>query len=271
MSPLIAPTKPCAATPTVTSIDELPAEAAWMQRAVSEARARESGQTGFFSYYPSPTASHHLVWFGAPEVGSEAHHTLTYVPSQPLMAIATCAAAPTVTDTFSPSMMFTQAADLLARRRRATAVEPVQSRAYRSFVQLASWLGRTQGETAHILGIGRTTPLAWRRGREPQPARARRLYQTHALVSTLVRRIGEDETRRWLASGTPSPIDLIAQGDVRAADDLAGGLIFESRSSRDEPLHGWVQEPPSADPGIVVKGIKPLRRVASRVPRRRSQ
>lgn len=155
-------------------------------------------------------------------------------------------------------------------------LEPVselgETRAYRAFVELASWLGRTQAETADLLEIGRTTPLAWEReGHEPQPARARRLYQTHALVRTLQRRLGREEMRRWMESGDPSPLDLIAAGDVQRADNLADELIFGTAPGR-ERLTAWVDEevtdtaPPTARPSQ----DRP-RRVRRRPPRRRAQ
>ena len=141
------------------------------------------------------------------------------------------------------------------------------SRAYRTFTELAGWLGMTQEETARLLGIGRTTPLAWRRGHEPRPARARRLYQTHALVKTLVRRLGTVETRTWLARGTPPPLELIAAGDVVQADDRAEALVFGA-PTRPAPIDAWIDEPASAPEPTAVHGEAP-RRVSRSTPRRR--
>lgn len=146
-----------------------------------------------------------------------------------------------------------------------------KTRAYRTFVELADWLGLTQAQTADLLGMGRTTPLAWNReGHEPQPARARRLYQAHALVSTLLRRLGSEEMHRWMEAGNPSPLDLIAEGDVTGADDLADELIFGTAPSR-ERLSAWVDEPIDTD----VPSTKPTqgqpRRVRRRPPRRRTR
>jgi hypothetical protein len=159
-------------------------------------------------------------------------------------------------------------------RRYITREDPElrETRAYRTFVELADWLEMSQEETARVLGMGRTTPLAWRRaGHEPQPARARRLYQTHALVSTLVRRLGRDEMRRWLAAGQPSssPLALIAQGDVTGADDLADKLIFGTAPSR-ERLGAWVEEPADTEPSAAEPKQGPPRRVRRRPPRRRT-
>jgi hypothetical protein len=147
--------------------------------------------------------------------------------------------------------------------------EVAETRAYRTFVELADWLGMTQEKTANLLGMGRTTPLAWQReGHEPQPARARRLYQTHALVSTLMRRLGREEMRRWLEAGDPTPLALIAQGDVTGADDLADELIFGTAPSR-ERLGTWVEETTDRDPPAAQSTQGQPRRLRRRPPRRR--
>jgi hypothetical protein len=146
---------------------------------------------------------------------------------------------------------------------------PSPSRAYRTFTELAGWLGMTQHETARLLGIGRTTPLAWRRGHEPRPGRARRLYQTHALVKTLVRRLGTMETRTWLARGIPPPLELIAAGDVAAADDRAEALIFGPPSGS-APIDAWSDEPAHAPEPTAVRGAAP-RRVQRSAPRPRAR
>lgn len=163
--------------------------------------------------------------------------------------------------------------ELLLERGPELVLQPGggETRAYSTFVELADWLELTQARTAALLGMGRTTPLAWKRnGHEPQPARARRLYQTHALVSTLLRRLGREEMRRWMDSGNPSPLDLIAEGDVTGADDLADELIFGTAPSR-ERVSAWVDEPidthaPAAEP---TQGQP--RRVRRRPPRRRTR
>ena len=144
------------------------------------------------------------------------------------------------------------------------------SRAYRTFTELADWLGMTQAETAELLGMGRTTPLAWRRGHEPRPARARRLYQAHALVSTLLRRLGREDASRWLVRGDPSPLDLIAAGDVAAADDLAEEVIFGNAPGQ-ERLGAWIDESGTPDQQDAVGEAGTPRRVTRRAPRRRTR
>ncbi len=141
------------------------------------------------------------------------------------------------------------------------------SRAYGAFVDLTKWLGMTQEEAAQLLDVGRTTPLAWRRGHEPRPALARRLYQTNALVKTLVRRLGIEETRRWLARGDPPPLDLIAAGDVVGADDLAAELIFGTSRGLMR-LDAWTDEPAATETAVDASSA-PARRIRRPAPRRR--
>jgi len=169
----------------------------------------------------------------------------------------------------TPLVGLTTFAEMRPSAQRTGTSAPASSRAYRTFTQLAEWLGMTQEETAHSLGVGRTTPLAWGRGHEPRPARARRLYQTHALLSTLVRRLGIDETRRWLARGEPSPLDLIKAGEVAAADDRAEALIFGARVAAAPRLDAWVDESAARDQPPA-PGTTP-RRVSRPSPRRRGR
>jgi hypothetical protein len=191
----------------------------------------------------------------------EAAYRLATTPLEPL-------ATPTPVAFQSQAVLPSAAilVELLQRRHRA-AVEP-KSRAYRTFVELADWLGMTQVDTARLLGMGRTTPLAWGRGHEPQPARARRLYQTHALVSTLVRRLGREQTLRWLALGNPAPLELIGRGDVTGADDLAEDLIFGDAPG-EERLGAWIEEPEATQPPAPAPAPARPRRVRRRAPRRR--
>ncbi len=207
-----------------------------------------------FSVLPlaAPTAPVPLVGAAFDQV-----HRLASIALQPLVA-------PTATATYLPPLRI---AHRYALREPRIAPVP-QSRAYRAFTELTAWLGMTQEETAALLGIGRTTPLAWRRGHEPQPARARRLFQTHALVKTLVRRLGTDEARRWLGRETPSPLELIRSGNVAAADDRAEAVIFDAAvPSR---LDAWVDNEAAAPtPTHNPTAAATPRRVRRRDPRRR--
>jgi hypothetical protein len=206
-----------------------------------------------FSVLPlaAPTAPAPLVGAAFDQV-----HRVASIALQPLVA-------PTATATYLQPLRIPHHYAPLEPR-----IAPVpQSRAYRAFTELTAWLGMTQEETAALLEIGRTTPLAWRRGHEPQPARARRLFQTHALVKTLVRRLGTDEARRWLGRGTPSPLELIRSGNVAAADDRAEAVIFDAAvPSR---LDTWVDNDAAATHAPDPAAAETPRRVRRHGPQRR--
>jgi transcriptional regulator with XRE-family HTH domain len=143
------------------------------------------------------------------------------------------------------------------------------SRAYAQFLELAQWLERSRAETADLLGIGRTTPSAWERdGREPQARHARRLYQTHALVSALVSRQGLEDTRRWLRSNSPSPLNLIGEGRVDLAEDRAHDLIYGRVARATGPIDRLQPSDPSDVP--LVNTDPPTRQRRARSSRRTS-
>lgn len=144
-----------------------------------------------------------------------------------------------------------------------------RSRSYGQFVELASWLDMSRGETADLLGIGRTTPSAWERdGREPRPRRARRLYQTHALVGALIECHGTAETRRWLITGRPAPLKLIADGRLDLAEDRAQKLIYGAPAGAAGPID--VARPPAPEQVPPVSAVRPVarRRLVSSASRR---
>lgn len=91
----------------------------------------------------------------------------------------------------------------------------LRSPAFRVFTELRDWLNLSAHEATTLVGVGRTTPNAWEReGREPRPRQARRLYQLHGLVGTLVRRLGRDEARLWLQQGDPARWRLMEDEDI---------------------------------------------------------
>jgi hypothetical protein len=95
---------------------------------------------------------------------------------------------------------------------------PRTTRAFAAFTELHSWLRLSVEETAALVGVGRTTPInSWlREGHEPRPETARRLYQLHALVSTVAQRLGSEGAYRWFASGSPSMLERLEAGDQSA-------------------------------------------------------
>ena len=89
------------------------------------------------------------------------------------------------------------------------------TRAFTAFTDFRSWLRLSVEQAAALVGVGRTTPVnSWlREGHEPRPETARRLYQLHALTSTIVQRIGPEGAYRWFTSGSPSMLERLEAGD----------------------------------------------------------
>lgn len=94
-------------------------------------------------------------------------------------------------------------------------------------------LGVTLDEIARMTGIGRTTLHYWRRtGADPRPSTVGPLWRLHALGRALAGSLGRDRALGWLRSGSPSPLDLLMNGDFAAVEDLASPWLFSQPSLR---------------------------------------
>jgi hypothetical protein len=180
-------------------------------------------------------------------------------------------------DTFGPALHVRER----ERERIAVEVAPRQrakppSRAYRAFEEVAQMLGQSTAETAELLGLHRGTIYAWRAGREPQPRNARRLYRTHTLLKTLTRRLGDEHTLGWLATGDPTPLAMLADGDFAGVDRRASALIFAGEPAEFERVDAYVDESPDAEPADepspeARQSTPAPRRMRRRAPRRASR
>jgi transcriptional regulator with XRE-family HTH domain len=193
----------------------------------------------------------------------------------PFNAIATAGTIDTSSFFAKPFLKTLEAALRVRARqpdRHETAHAP--SRAYRTFAELARMLGQSTAETAELLGLSRGTVYAWREGREPQPRNARRLYRTHTLLKTLTRRLGHDSTLHWLATGDPTPLELLAAGNFAEVDRRASPLIFNAEPAVFERVDAHIDETPDASADDAEPrpdaGTTPApRRIRRRAPRRR--
>jgi len=141
--------------------------------------------------------------------------------------------------------------------------EVAPPRAYVAFKDLASWLSADEADIADMVGIGRTTPYAWRRdGREPRPSTVRRLYEYHATLDALRRRLGESAMQRWLELGRR---ETLLAGNLEAlGDDLRQALF--------SPAQRWFDLAAAPEPtdDIPVRSRSQRRRTALRVQPRRA-
>ncbi len=107
--------------------------------------------------------------------------------------------------------------------------------AYRAFKDLSRWLDADDGQIADMVSIGRTTPYTWKReGREPRPATAQRIYEHHATLDALRRRLGGDAFRRWLNEGVSTRRDALLAGDLAGLEQDVHDVLF--RRPKDERI-----------------------------------
>jgi hypothetical protein len=99
--------------------------------------------------------------------------------------------------------------------------------AHRAFKDLGRWLAADDGDIAEMVGIGRTTPYAWRRdGHEPRIGTVQRLYEYHATLDSVRRRLGGAAFARWLHEGVPSRRDALLAGRLESLDTDVHELLF---------------------------------------------
>jgi hypothetical protein len=143
---------------------------------------------------------------------------------------------------------------------------PEDPEAYRAFKQLGAWLSVDDEQVSDMLGIGRTTPYAWKReAREPRPENARRVYEYHAVLDSLRRRLGLSGFQLWLRSGHPTRRERLLAGELEALDRDVHSVLFQ-QTTEDRPDLGWAPEPKDAGVSVEAAGVAPRR--ASRRPRR---
>lgn len=103
--------------------------------------------------------------------------------------------------------------------RRADALGAVE--------ELRDWLDLTYEDLSVITGIATNTFYHWRRtGAKPRPSTVRRLWRLHALVRALIAQLGQGQVAAWLHAGPHSPLDLLMNGDLEAAEEAAHVLLF---------------------------------------------
>ncbi len=102
--------------------------------------------------------------------------------------------------------------------------------AVRAFKRLGEWLSVGDEDIAAAVGIGRTTVYSWQReNREPRRGTAQRLYEYHAVLSALRRRLGPEGLTLWLSAGEPSHRDLLLAGKLESVEGAVDRQLFGER------------------------------------------
>jgi hypothetical protein len=131
----------------------------------------------------------------------------------------------------------------IRERGEPQVIAPVRPSAYRAFKDLTDWLRADDSAVTSMVGIGRTTPYTWiRDGREPRASTVRRLYEYHATLESLRRRLGPEAVRQWLELGTPSRRSMLLDGELEALGADVHEVLF--RPTRRRLDLSWTPEPP---------------------------
>jgi hypothetical protein len=99
--------------------------------------------------------------------------------------------------------------------------------AYEAFKTLGRWLNADDAAIADMVGVGRTTAYTWKRdGREPRAATSQRIYEYHATLDALSRRLGVGGLRRWLHEGLAPRRDVLLAGDLERLERDVHEVLF---------------------------------------------
>jgi hypothetical protein len=144
-------------------------------------------------------------------------------------------------------------------RRRVRHQRP--SRAWDAYKDLGNWLQLNADDVAEIVGVGRTTPYTWKRGREPRPETARKLFHLHGVIRALHRHFGDDLVA-WLGQGSPGPLKLLVDGKHRRFERLAAEALLP----QDEHYRGLleVNNSPLVESNVDAAAFEALKRRRSR-------
>jgi hypothetical protein len=137
-----------------------------------------------------------------------------------------------------------------------------QPAAFRAFKDLGAWLDAEDSEIADMVGVGRTTPYTWRRdNREPRAATAQRIYEHHATLDSLRRRLGRDQLRAWLHEGSPTRRERLLRGGLQSLGPEVHGVVFRPAARAD------LAAAPDVDTSAVMPAARPAQ-PSGRRPRR---
>lgn len=101
------------------------------------------------------------------------------------------------------------------------------------------WLAVGQDQVAALASYAPRSIKNWREGMDPYPATVRRLFDLHALVGSLVRAMGTERARLWLADTDDAGVSrrerLADEEGLRSVINEAATTLFEVPTVA--PLH----------------------------------
>jgi hypothetical protein len=132
-------------------------------------------------------------------------------------------------------------ADLSLSTREAAAPD-----VFRAFKDTAQWLNADDSETATAVGLEQTIPSSWRRD-ELRPPSSRRLFELHATLDALQRRLGDDGLQLWLDQESPTRRREILDGHMESIQPAVHEALFAASRDQHENL-AWAPEVTAPSP-----------------------
>jgi hypothetical protein len=137
--------------------------------------------------------------------------------------------------------------------------------AYAAFKALGRWLDADDAAIADMVGVGRTTPYTWKRdGREPRASTAQRIYEHHATLDALRRRLSILGLRRWLHEGIPPRRDVLLAGNLERLEGDVHAVLFRRAPTERIDLAAAPEDTGPAEPAASDRPLRP----SGRRPRR---
>jgi len=128
----------------------------------------------------------------------------------------------------TPSVIERARASAADHQRRPESDPP----AYEAYKALGRWLAAGDAAIADMVGVGRTTPYTWKRdGREPRAATVQRIYEYHATLDSLRRKLGIAGLRRWLHEGVPPRLETLLAGELERLEADVHAELFSRKFS----------------------------------------
>jgi hypothetical protein len=139
----------------------------------------------------------------------------------------------------------------------------IRARALVAVADLKSFFAIGDETLARAIGVVRTTFFNWQRGSRPSISKVASLFSIHSLVSSIRRRLGDDDARAWFSLGEPSRQSQILAGKAEQVRREAEQLIFGEPMSQVD--RGYSADDPTFEAPPVVRSWELTSRRAVRV------
>jgi hypothetical protein len=120
--------------------------------------------------------------------------------------------------------------------------DPRTAEALAAIADVGRWLDRSQKDVAELCRFSLRASRYWGSGKtaSPRPSTVRHLYEVHSFLGSLVRSMGRQRARDWLAQPSETGdvrLDVLAQENgVKALLRQAGAVIFAESPEAERPL-----------------------------------